>query len=82
MPPLHVNKESENMKANVLKAFIDRDTGEGYNVDDIYSTDDAERMNELAANGFVKKTAQRKKPPAVTDEAGKEAAQAADKPKG
>lgn len=70
------------MKANVLKAFIDRNTGEGYNADDIYSTDDAERMNELAAGGFVKKKEQRKKPPDVTDEKGKEAVQAADKPKG
>ena len=41
------------MKAKTLKAFIDRETGVGYNVGDIYESDASERLDELAAGGYI-----------------------------
>ena len=55
------------MKAKTLKAFIDRETGAGYNVGDIYESSASERLDELAAGGYIEVIAPRsKKPPAAT----------------
>nr|DAK68112.1 MAG TPA: hypothetical protein [Caudoviricetes sp.] len=51
------------MKAKTLKAFIDRETGAGYNVGDIYESG---RLDELVAGGYIEAIAPRsKKPPAT-----------------
>lgn len=58
------------MKASVLNAFIDRATGDGYNAGDIYTSDDAGRMAELAAGGYldkIEKVVRHKKPPATAE---------------
>lgn len=55
------------MKAKTLKAFIDRETGAGYNVGDVYESGDSGRLDELAAGGYIEVIAPRsKKPPAAT----------------
>lgn len=62
------------MKAKTLKAFIDRETGVGYNVGDIYESGASERMDELAAGGYIAAIAPRsKKPPAAAASADKSA---------
>jgi hypothetical protein len=54
------------MKAKTLKAFIDRETGAGYNVGDIYESGDSGRLDELVAGGYIEAIAPRsKKPPAT-----------------
>ena len=63
------------MKAKTLKAFIDKNTGAGYNVGDIYESDASERLDELAAGGYIAATAPRsKKPPAAAAAADESAA--------
>lgn len=66
------------MKAKTLKAFIDRETGVGYNVGDIYESGASERLDELAAGGYITAIAPRskkpKKPPAAAASADKSAA--------
>ena len=63
------------MKAKTLKAFIDRETGVGYNVGDIYESGASERLEELAAGGYIAAIAPRsKKPPAAAASADKSAA--------
>lgn len=55
------------MKAKTLKAFIDRETGAGYNVGDVYENGDSGRLDELVAGGYIEVIAPRsKKPPAAT----------------
>ena len=55
------------MKAKTLKAFIDRETGAGYNVGDVYESGDSGRLDELAAGGYIEVIAPRsKKPPGAT----------------
>lgn len=54
------------MKAKTLKAFIDRETGTGYNAGDIYESGDSGRLDELTAGGYIEVIAPRsKKPPAA-----------------
>ena len=54
------------MKAKTLKAFIDRETGVGYNVGDTYESGASERLDELATGGYIAAIAPRsKKPPAA-----------------
>lgn len=63
------------MKAKTLKAFIDKNTGAGYNVGDIYENGDSERLDELAAGGYITAIAPRsKKPPAAAATADESAA--------
>lgn len=55
------------MKAKTLKAFIDRETGTGYNFGDVYENGDSGRLDELVAGGYIEVIAPRsKKPPAAT----------------
>lgn len=55
------------MKAKTLKAFIDKNTGAGYNVGDVYENGDSGRLDELVAGGYIEVIAPRsKKPPAAT----------------
>lgn len=54
------------MKAKTLKAFIDRETGVGYNAGDTYESSASGRLDELAAGGYIEVIAPRsKKPPAA-----------------
>ena len=54
------------MKAKTLKAFIDRETGAGYNAGDTYESSASGRLDELAAGGYIEVIAPRsKKPPAA-----------------
>ena len=54
------------MKAKVLRAFIDRETGTGYNAGDTYDSSASGRLDELAAGGYIEVIAPRsKKPPAA-----------------
>lgn len=54
------------MKAKTLKAFIDKNTGAGYNVGDVYENGDSGRLDELAAGGYIEVIAPHsKKPPAA-----------------
>lgn len=63
------------MKAKTLKAFIDRETGAGYNAGDVYESGDSGRLDELAASGYIAATAPRsKKPPAAAAAADESAA--------
>lgn len=55
------------MKAKTLKAFIDKNTGAGYNTGDVYENGDSGRLDELVAGGYIEVIAPRsKKPPAAT----------------
>jgi len=55
------------MKAKTLKAFIDKNTGAGYNAGDVYENGDSGRLDELVAGGYIEVIAPRsKKPPAAT----------------
>lgn len=63
------------MKAKTLRAFIDRETGTGYNAGDTYESSASGRLDELAAGGYIEVIAPRsKKPPAATASADKSAA--------
>lgn len=54
------------MKAKTLKAFIDRETGVGYNAGDTYESSASGRLDELAAGGYIEVIVPRsKKPPAA-----------------
>ena len=54
------------MKAKTLKAFIDRETGVGYNAGDTYESSASGRLDELAAGGYIEVVAPRSKnPPAA-----------------
>lgn len=54
------------MKTKVLRAFIDRETGTGYNAGDTYESSASGRLDELAAGGYIEVIAPRsKKPPAA-----------------
>lgn len=41
------------MRVNVIRAFIDKKTGQGYNAGSVYETDDAARAQGLYKSGFV-----------------------------
>lgn len=63
------------MKAKTLRAFIDRETGTGYNAGDTYESSASGRLDELAAGGYIEVIAPRsKKSPAATASADKSAA--------
>ena len=63
------------MKAKTLKAFIDRETGVGYNAGDTYESSGSGRRDELAAGGYITAIAPRsKKPPAAAASADESAA--------
>lgn len=47
------------MRVKVIRAFVDKETGQGYNDGDHYETSDAGRASELHEAGFLSK------PPAV-----------------
>ena len=47
------------MRVKVIRAFVDKETGQGYNDGDHYETSDAGRVAELHEAGFLSK------PPAV-----------------
>lgn len=54
------------MKAKVLRAFIDRGTGIGYNAGEVYESSASGRLDELAAGGYIEVIAPRSnKPPAA-----------------
>lgn len=42
------------MKYNVLKSFIDKDTGIGYNAGNTFESTDSERVSYLSEEGFIK----------------------------
>ena len=55
------------MKAKVLRAFIDRGTGTGYNAGEVYESSASSRLDELTAGGFIEVVAPRsKKPPSAS----------------
>lgn len=55
------------MKAKTLKAFIDRETGVGYNAGDTYESSGSGRLDGLAAGGYIEVIAPRsKKPPSAS----------------
>ena len=41
------------MKHNVIKSFIDKNTGIGYNVGNAFESDDSERVAFLNKNGYI-----------------------------
>lgn len=43
------------MRVEVIRAFVDKETGQGYNVGDTYETQDDTRIAELYKGGFVAK---------------------------
>lgn len=43
------------MRVDVLKAFIDKETGQGYNVGGTYSSDSDVRLTALANLGYTSK---------------------------
>lgn len=43
------------MRVKVIRAFVDKETGQGYNVGDHYENADAERVTSLYEAGFVER---------------------------
>ncbi|MGE6516641.1 hypothetical protein [Lysinibacillus sphaericus] len=47
----------------VIKSFIDKETGKGYNAGSTFTSTDAERVSFLAESGFIKVTNTEKEAP-------------------
>ena len=50
------------MRVKVIRAFVDKETGQGYNDGDHYETSDAGRAAELQEAGFLSKPPSMKAP--------------------
>lgn len=50
------------MRVKVIRAFVDKETGQGYNDGDHYETSDAGRVAELHEAGFLSKPPSMKAP--------------------
>ena len=50
------------MRVKVIRAFVDKETGQGYNDGDHYETSDAGRAAELHEAGFLSKPPSMKAP--------------------
>lgn len=52
------------MRVQVIRAFVDKKTGQGYNAGSQYETEDAARVTELHMQGFTAAPATVNKAPA------------------
>ncbi|WHP40765.1 hypothetical protein QIX46_19765 [Lysinibacillus boronitolerans] len=50
------------MDYQVLKSFIDKETGKGYNAGSTFTSSDAERVSFLGENGYIVAPTTKRKP--------------------